>query len=85
MELICQSKKILPPSLHLIQNNAFHYQDVSIGGARLWDTDEYNFDAFITSYPDHLKNGSQGDAKALGSEEEKPDRQKIFNQENLGV
>ncbi|KAF3363273.1 Uncharacterized protein PHSC3_000163 [Chlamydiales bacterium STE3] len=40
-------QKILPPSLHLIQNNAFHWKDLTIGGARLWDTQEYNFDAEI--------------------------------------
>jgi predicted phosphohydrolase len=40
-------EKVLPPSMHLIQNNAFHWQDVSIAGARLWDTSEYQFGKFI--------------------------------------
>lgn len=39
--------KVLPPSIHLIQNNAFHWRDVSVGGARLWDTSEYSFGQFI--------------------------------------
>lgn len=39
--------KILPPSMHLIQNNAFFWRGVAIGGARLWDTKEYSFGQFI--------------------------------------
>jgi hypothetical protein len=38
---------ILPPSIHLIQNNAFHWRGVAIGGARLWDTPEYGFGQFV--------------------------------------
>lgn len=38
---------ILPPSIHLIQNNAFFWKGAAIGGARLWDTPEYNFHSFI--------------------------------------
>lgn len=38
---------ILPPSIHLIQNNAFHWKEVAIGGARLWDTPEYSFGEYI--------------------------------------
>lgn len=39
--------EILPPSIHLIQNNAFHWKDVAIGGARLWDTPEYSFGKYV--------------------------------------
>ncbi len=39
--------EILPPSIHLIQNNAFHWRGCAIGGARLWDTPEYNFHKFV--------------------------------------
>ena len=39
--------EILPPSIHVIQNNAFHWKEVAIGGARLWDTPEYSFQQFI--------------------------------------
>lgn len=38
---------ILPASIHLIQNNAFLWNGVAIGGARLWDTKEYSFGKFI--------------------------------------
>jgi predicted phosphohydrolase len=37
-------KAVIPPSIHVIQNNAFDWQDVSVAGCRLWDTPEYNFD-----------------------------------------
>lgn len=44
---LSQVKKILPPSLHLLQNDAFHWKGFSIGGARLWDSLEYNFDSYV--------------------------------------
>ncbi|ADI37709.1 putative phosphoesterase [Waddlia chondrophila WSU 86-1044] len=40
-------ESILPSSLHIIQNNVFNFQGVAIAGARLWDTAEFNFNAFI--------------------------------------
>jgi hypothetical protein len=36
-------EKILPSSIHLIQNNVFNWKNVSVGGARLWDSPEYQF------------------------------------------
>ncbi len=38
---------ILPPSIHLIQNNSFLFHQIAIAGARLWDSDEYNFNSLI--------------------------------------
>lgn len=40
-------KKLLPPSIHIIQNDAFDWRGVSIGGARLWDSPEYQFGEYI--------------------------------------
>lgn len=40
-------KSIIPPSCHLIQNNHFDWQDVSIGGTRLWDVPGLNFSTII--------------------------------------
>ena len=40
-------RSILPPSIHVIQNDAFNWQDVTVGGARLWDTPEFTFDPVI--------------------------------------
>lgn len=37
----------LPSSLHIIQNNVFKWNNVSIGGSRLWDTDQYSFNSII--------------------------------------
>ncbi len=44
---LAKVKTVLPASCHLIQNDAFRWNDVSIGGARLWDTHEYNFNDCI--------------------------------------
>ncbi len=38
---------VLPPSVHLLQNNAFHWKEATIGGARLWDSPEYSFGQFV--------------------------------------
>lgn len=70
-----QIKKILPPSIHLIQNNVFHWNDVSIVGARLWDTPEYNFSSFI-EYRENPK------AQILTAREKDPDEaERIFLRE----
>lgn len=42
---------IMPPSIHFIQNNTFDWQDVTIGGSRLWDSHEYGFGAYIDFQP----------------------------------
>lgn len=36
-----QVRAVLPSSMHIISNDAFEWKGVSIGGARLWDTQEY--------------------------------------------
>lgn len=60
---LAQVKKILPPSIHLIQNNVFNWENVTIGGTRLWDTNEYNFNEWIQFTPNprakKLVEGSQ--------------------------
>lgn len=67
---------VLPPSIHLIQNNAFHWKDVAIGGARLWDTPEYSFESFV-EFQENPR------AKAVDAEElvQEEFSQKIFNRE----
>jgi hypothetical protein len=45
---LSQVTKVLPPSIHLIQNNAFFWKGVAVGGARLWDTEEYSFGRYFT-------------------------------------
>ncbi len=36
--------EFLPPTCHAIQNDVYNWNGVSIGGSRLWETDEFNFD-----------------------------------------
>jgi len=40
-------RKILPKSIHIISNDAFLFQDIAVGGARLWDSPQYNFSQYI--------------------------------------
>jgi uncharacterized protein len=67
-------KQILPPSCHVIQNNSFLWEGVSIGGSRLWDTEEYNFKEWI-EYKENPK------AKNLGETDSSEEREKIFLRE----
>lgn len=53
---LSKAQKVLPPSLHLIQNNAFQWNNVAIAGTRLWDTSEYNFDHCIHYMPNPKAN-----------------------------
>jgi predicted phosphohydrolase len=39
--------KVMPPSIEFIHNTIFLWNDVAIGGSRLWDTPEYSFGRFI--------------------------------------
>jgi len=39
--------KVMPPSIHFIHNNSFNWNEVTLGGSRLWDTPEYNFQRYI--------------------------------------
>lgn len=40
-ESLKKVRAVLPPSLHVIQNDAFEWNEFSIGGSRLWDTAEH--------------------------------------------
>lgn len=60
-------------SIHYIQNNAFDFQDISIGGSRLWDTWEFHFDDYI-DYKDFPM------VKPV-SEEDKAKQQQVFDKE----
>ena len=41
-------KEILPSSIHFIYNSAFSWNGIAIGGTRLWDTPEYQFNSLIS-------------------------------------
>jgi len=66
---------ILPSSLHIIQNDVFNYQGVSVAGARLWDSAEFNFNAFID-----VKEGTPAKKLALYEGEDEKNA-KIFAKE----
>lgn len=69
-------QQILPPSLHFIQYDAFHWNDVTIGGARLWDTPEYGFSSLV-DVQDTLINPPT----TLSQEELLANEEKIFKRE----
>lgn len=69
--------EILPPSIHLIQNNAFHWRGCAIGGARLWDTPEYGFSQFIEFRENPKAKKSEGVEEVVQEELS----QKIFDRE----
>ena len=69
--------EMLPPSIHIIQNDAFLWNDVALGGSRLWDTKEYNFNDFI-----HFQDNPKARIKTEEErEKERIDGEKIFNRE----
>jgi predicted phosphohydrolase len=69
-----QIEKVLPPSLHIIQNNAYVWEGFVIGGARLWDTQEYSFNSFVNFTPNPKK-------KLTEEVDNTPESSKIFERE----
>lgn len=72
---ISKVEKVLPPSMHLIQNNAFHWNNISIVGARLWDTPEYSFGPYIDYQPNEKTN------VLLVQEKDMQEAERIFQRE----
>lgn len=72
---ISKIEKILPPSIHLIQNNAFHWKEFSIAGARLWDTSEYQFSQFIDYQPNPRAN------QLISQEKDPAEAMRIFHRD----
>jgi predicted phosphohydrolase len=67
-------ERVLPSSIHVIQNNVFSFNDAVICGARMWDTPEYLFGPYI-EYIDNPK------AKKLTEVDMAEEREKIFVRE----
>ena len=67
-------EEVLPPSIHLIQNNVFKWNGLVVGGARMWDTPEYSFGSFI-NYKDNPREN------ALTKVEDPKEAEKIFLRE----
>lgn len=69
-DAISKVRKNLPPSIHAIQNDVFLWNDVAIGGARLWDTNEFSFFPYIDivgNIPEKKKDAEE-DAKIFERE-----------------
>lgn len=43
--------KVMPPSIQFIHNNTITMDGVTIGGTRLWDSEEYSFGSYIDFEP----------------------------------
>lgn len=71
-------QKILPPSLHILQNDSFHFQSVAISGARLWDTQEFRFSSYIDI------NESPSSKALLLPEEKDLEKEEALFQRELG-
>lgn len=71
---LAKIKKQLPSSCHVIQNDSFTWQDVTIAGTRLWDVPGLNFQSII-DFKD------QKVAKVLTQAENLPDQEKIYKRE----
>lgn len=67
-------RKILPSTLFIISNDAFHWNSVAVAGARLWDSHTYSFTEFV-AFQESSKKIEAGAAKNI--EEDK----KIFTRE----
>ena len=64
--------KVMPPSIHVIQNDVFNWKDVTIGGSRLWDSDEYRFNHLV-----HFQENPSATKEVPSKEEDR----KIFDRE----
>jgi len=43
--------RVMPKGIHFLSNDAFHWQDLSIAGTRLWDSPEFHFDHLVKVSP----------------------------------
>lgn len=72
---LAKLRSILPPSCHLIQNNSYTWNEISIAGARLWDIPGLSFNAAI----DFKEENNLG--KTLTEKDQTPDSQQIYQRE----
>lgn len=71
---ISKVKEVAPESIHFIQNNVFDFGDISVGGSRLWDTDEFFFDKYIDYRESEVTD-------VLMEEDDPKERERIFSRE----
>jgi len=51
---LSKMRKVLPPSIFALQNNAYQWGNVAIAGARLWDCNEFSFSGGMEFNPVRL-------------------------------
>ncbi len=76
---LSQVQKVLPSSIKVIQNNVIPWNDVAVGGARLWDTEEYSFNSCI-EFRENQRTKKPTEEPRNPLEDKKED-QKIFQRE----
>ncbi len=70
-------EEMLPKSIKFIHNNALVFEDVAIGGARLWETAEYSFNDVI-----HFQENPRAKVKTIEELEKKKEMdERIFLRE----
>lgn len=67
-------RSIMPPSIHFVHNDVLDWKSISIGGARLWDSDAYHFHDCI-----EWKDSGGSNLTEVDRDEEV--RKKIFQRE----
>lgn len=70
-------RSILPPSIHIIHNDAFLWKDVAISGSRLWETPDISYGDYI----DFRETPGINVHKKEDSEKERMHDEKIFKSE----
>lgn len=58
-DTIAKVRKILPPSILAIGNDALSLGGIAIGGARLWDSSEYSFMPYIDMRPNTVQKADE--------------------------
>lgn len=74
---VSKLKGVLPPTIHFIHNNAFNWNGITFGGARLWDTAEYGFGDAI----EYVENPRAKKRSPEEIEAQKEDAERIFVRE----
>lgn len=65
---LAKVREVLPKSIHVIQHDSFSWNEYTIGGARLWDSDEYNFDDCV-NIPVKIESKVKVDSERIFSRE----------------
>jgi len=62
---ISKVRKHLPPSIHAIQNDSFTWNEIAIGGSRLWDSSEFSCSELFEMTDGPLISGTDKDGERI--------------------